>query len=246
MSEGKEDSSDSGALVQLSVETGQFLQKLTGSTFNELDGLIGDWLRYHRMRLIIERLEGVKKMCRGAGIDEPEQVSLDTLAPWIEGASVEEEPNLQKMWDALLANAADSRNEGRGTHRSFVRILKQIEITERKVLEALYRIDGGESEEKDRGLAILGPYPDNEKIIQGIREIGLQEPPENRLELAKINLVRLGLCIRGRNFATLTGVEGNPPQPQEAPHTVHISDFGRAFYEACQPPESISESDTKD
>ena len=232
MSEDAEDSDgSSGALIQLSMDAGQFLEKLAGNSLEELDGLFGDWLRYQRLKLATGRLEGAREMCRKADIDNPGEVSLSTLAPWLEGASIEDNSSLHEMWESLLANAADPRDGRRETHRSFARILKQIEPPEQRVLKALYHIDS-ESGDKERGLTILGTYPDDGTIID---KIGVLAPSHDRLQLAKINLVRLGLCVRGRNSAVVPEDE-NPPQPQEAPHAVHISDFGRAFYEACQPP----------
>jgi hypothetical protein len=232
MPDDSEGSANSGgAIMNVSVNAGQFLQKLTGGAVEEAGGLISDWLRYQRLKLTAGRLEGARKMCREAGINNPEEVSVSTLAPWLEGASIEDNSSLHEMWESLLANAADPRDDRIETHRSFVRILKQIEPPEQRVLKALYHIDS-ESGEKERGLTLLDSYPDDGKIIN---EIGVLAPSHDRLQLAKTNLIRLGLCVRGRNSAVVPEDE-NPPQPQEAPYAVHISDFGRAFYEACQPP----------
>jgi len=150
--------------MKVSVDAGQFLQNLTGGAVEGAGGLISDWLCYQRLKLTAGRLEGAREMCREAGIKNPEEVSVSTLAPWLEGASIEDNSSLHEMRESLLANAADPRDNQRETHRSFVLILRQIESPEQRVLKALYHIDG-ESGDKERGLTLLGSYPDDGKII---------------------------------------------------------------------------------
>lgn len=239
MSRGTEPTDNpEGALVQINANVDQVVEKLTGGLLEEVFGMGKDWLRAQRLRLLTDRLEGAAEMCQEAGIDNPEQVALSTLAPWIEGASVEDDPTLHEMWESLLANAGDPQ-EGRSySHRSFVRILKHIEAPERKVLEVLYRMNESDEERV--------PYPDAEKIQTEIAESELGVVPSvSRLNLAKINLVRLGLCSRGGRLGIggggFGGGGGTREEPQEGPERVHISDFGRAFYKACQPPESKSD-----
>ena len=242
MSSGTEDSDNSeGVLVQINANVDQVVEKLTGGLLEEAFGMGKDWLRAQRLRLMTNRLEGAAEMCRDAAIDDPEQVALSTLAPWIEGASIEDDPTLHEMWEALLASAGDPRDGQKQAHRSFVRILKQIETPDQKVLEALYQID---AETPDREKPTISfAYPGNEKIRENIRDRGPEgSMTERRLNLAKINLTRLGLCSRGQTqiHGGGTGLLGGgtkPPEPQEGPQSVHISDFGRFFYKACQPPE---------
>ncbi len=236
-----------GTLIHIDANVGQVVEKLTDGLLEEAFGMVGeafgmgkDWLREQRLRFLTDRLEGAAEMCREAGIENPEKVALSTLAPWIEGASIEEDPALHEMWESLLANAGDPREEGNDSHRSFARLLKDIEAPERKVLEALYQIDS-ETEETRGVVEVVGVYPGDEQIHDAITRMGFAPPSDDRLQLAKINLTRLGLCSRGGNMIMGgTGAFGggsNPPEPQEGPSTIHISKFGRAFYEACQPPE---------
>lgn len=182
-----ESSGSDDALMQLSVDAGQFLQKLTGGTLEEAGGLAGDWLRYQRLKLMASRLEGAKEMCREAGIKNPGEVALNTLAPWIEGASIEDDPALHKMWEALLANAGDPRNSKKNVHRGFVRLLKELEPLELKVLEALYQID--DPEKRPSTSPPFSNYPDNEEITESMEEIGHDvSVSESQLNIAKINL----------------------------------------------------------
>lgn len=219
---------------------GNFLSSVAGGAIGELNAMWADRVRQKRFERALDRLEGVAKRCEEAGIESPREVALTVLVPWLENASLEEDPDLHEMWESLLANAADPREERKQTHRSFVRILKQIEAVERIVLEALYQIND-ELGNREGPTFVIDPYPDNDRIKKEIEKIGFRVPSHDELQFAKINITRLGLCSRGGN-ATLGGAGplsqgSNPPEPQEGPHSVHISDFGRVFYEACQPPE---------
>jgi hypothetical protein len=241
MSESSESDNSGSTFVQLSVDAGQFLEKLTGGAFEELGGLAADWLRYQRLKFTADRLEGARGMLREVSVESPKEVALSTLAPWLEGASVEEDPSLHEMWESLLANAGDPRDGSKKTHRSFVRILKQIEVPEQKVLEALYHIDEEAGEDESPF-----PYPVNSRIMGKMGELDQDyQPTERQIDLAKVNLVRLGLCSRSANIkAAPSGLGGGgpAPEPKEAPRGIHISKFGSTFYRACQPPESENES----
>lgn len=269
-SEGGEGSLIQGPIVQINTD-GKLIQKLTGGLPEEIFGMASDWLRRRRLEQVAERLEGTAEKLREAGIEDPRRVTLDTISPWLEGASVEEDPALHEMWESLLANAGDPRDKSTPMHRSFVRILKQIEAPEQKVLQALHWIR--EQRDTDIGRLLRNRasrsgvrYPDNEQIREAISEVGYDSSiAPNQLNLAKVNLSRLGLCSSQQATRILSTDEGEDSpgplrrfdrvsvhhgwgssnkevpmsaEPPEGPPRVHISDFGKAFYEACQPPEA--------
>lgn len=91
------------------------------------------------------------------------------------------------MWEALLANAGDPRNSKKNVHRGFVRLLKELEPLELKVLEALYQID--DPEKRPSTSPPFSNYPDNEEITESMEEIGHDvSVSESQLNIAKINL----------------------------------------------------------
>jgi hypothetical protein len=226
----------------------QFLQRLTGGALEQLGGVAADWFRKKRFELAVSRIEGTVEKCRKAGFENPKEVSLSVLIPWLESASIEENSNLHEMWESLLANSGDPRDNRKATHRSFIRILRQIEGPERKVLEGLHDLSAPATTAGDnsshRGIP---EYPKNEDIRRAIEESGFEDSlSEARLNLAKMNLVRLGLCNKQDERSVLmvptVKDEGDhspglvQPTPFEGPPRIHINGFGRVFYEACQPP----------
>jgi hypothetical protein len=221
-------------------------RKILPQSLREIGGMMADKLHAVRARWALDRVEGVAQKCSEVGIGNPKEVGLSMAVPWLENASIEEDPDLQEMWESLLANAADPRNGRRETHRSFIHILKEIEAPERKVLEGLHKLSIPEEEVEKAGEEIdVLEYPDNDTIREAVRDAGYKDTlGKARLNLAKMNLVRLGLCSRQdeRDSLIVPEVEGGSalvhPEPIEGPPRIHINGFGRSFYEACQPPES--------
>jgi hypothetical protein len=67
---------------------------------------------------------------------EPSEVPLNILQPILEGASLQDDPNLQSAWANLLANAADGRQKNR-VEPSFVAMLRNLSSREVRFLESL-------------------------------------------------------------------------------------------------------------
>src|SRR5437764_1273630 len=67
----------------------------------------------------------------------PKEVPLNIIQPMIEGASLQEDPELQKTWANLMANAADPR-ELKLVSVGFHSALKELTGREVKFLDTLY------------------------------------------------------------------------------------------------------------
>ena len=68
--------------------------------------------------------------------EKPCEIPLNILQPVLEGASLQEDPDLQNTWANLLANAADPRQLN-PVLPSFANMLKELTTREVKFLEAL-------------------------------------------------------------------------------------------------------------
>jgi hypothetical protein len=96
------------------------------------------------------------EMLGQAGI-EPRRVPLKLLGPIRDCGSLEEDDTLQYKWAALVANAAEERQDG--VHPAFVEVLKQISALEAQFLDVLFSLRDHDS---SRGKGKIG---DNEIII---------------------------------------------------------------------------------
>ncbi len=81
-------------------------------------------------------LQKAKRILDDAGI-KPKPVPPKVLFPLLEYASLEDEDNLQSMWAALLASAADPSSSVTVVP-SLVEVLKQLSPGEARLLSALY------------------------------------------------------------------------------------------------------------
>ena len=113
-----------------------FLNRLLGPTVDETGQLLADKVRYRRFRNQVRIVEGARKLVMEVGLT-PKPVSLQTLVPLVEKASLEEDPSVQQMWSTLLAKAAtaDSRD---GLHRLCVEVLSSISPKEALILRHIH------------------------------------------------------------------------------------------------------------
>ena len=119
-----------------------FLNRLLGPTIDETGQLLADKIRYRRLKNQIKIAEDASKLVAESGLT-PKTVSLQTLQPLVEKASLEEDSTMQKMWSTLLANAATAKSRD-GLHRLCVEVLAGITPKEAVILNHIY----GEYERK--------------------------------------------------------------------------------------------------
>lgn len=122
--------------------SGEGSQRLTASfvdalsPFTEILGALGDEvrrLRIHREMTAMETLKKAKQIRDERGIDSG-PVSPKLLAPWLEGASLEDdgEQNISELWAALLAESPKSFSS---EYAIFIEILRKIGRKEAQALE---------------------------------------------------------------------------------------------------------------
>jgi hypothetical protein len=102
------------------------LRKLAEPGVQELGLTIQDSVRVFRMKRQVRLLERVREMLNDVDA-EPNRVPLKMLTPVIEGASLEEDNELQDRWAALLANVAIS-GDSRVAYAEALRQLSRPEV----------------------------------------------------------------------------------------------------------------------
>lgn len=113
-----------------------FLNRLLGPAIDETGQLLADKVRYRRLKNQVKIVEDARKLVEEAGLT-PKSVSLQTLVPLVEKASLEEDPTVQKMWSTLLANAASATTRD-GLHRLCVEVLANISPIEALILRHVF------------------------------------------------------------------------------------------------------------
>src|SRR4051812_60632 len=77
----------------------ELVKRLFRPAFDEVGGGLGDVLRQVRMGVLVKFLPRTQQLLRAAGI-EPSQVRLKVLVPILDGATLEEDEQLQPRWPA--------------------------------------------------------------------------------------------------------------------------------------------------
>jgi hypothetical protein len=210
----------------------EFLQKLIGPGLEEAGLLIRENVAMWRFNNQVNILQKANEICERKGIT-PSPISLKLLCPLMETASLEDAPELQAKWAALLSNMVDS--EKNIQNHVFPYILGQLSLSEFALLDASVR------EKRDRVNRLgeeLTSYKESfqrteSKITQRIAEIdGLilneKELPRNFTTMKKLSQLNaekreanselFALKIRGRQL------EYKIAEPQAIPDGV-LRDF---------------------
>jgi|ERR1035441_3310510 hypothetical protein len=119
----------------LKKESDGFLKAVYGEPAKAFGGLIADKLNRRRHANLIKITVEAKRKLAEAGVS-PKEVPLKIIHPALEAASLEEDPDLQVIWSALLANAADPR-QARKVTAPFIPMLKEMTPATVKFLDAL-------------------------------------------------------------------------------------------------------------
>ena len=113
-----------------------FLQKLIGPSLEEAGLLLKESVALWRFKNQVSILEKANEICKRKGIT-PRPISLKLLCPLMDAASLEDEPDMQSKWAALLSNMVDS--EKNIQNHVFPYILGQLSLPEFALLDACVR-----------------------------------------------------------------------------------------------------------
>lgn len=100
----------------------------------------GEWIKLWQMTNAVSVGQKAVKILNKRGITSKEQLRDITTKfgiLYVEGASVEDEPELQELWAKLLANALDPHFEG-DIRVSFMSIIKDLTPLDIKILDAMH------------------------------------------------------------------------------------------------------------
>jgi hypothetical protein len=204
---------------------GAFLSRICLPAAEEYGLMLRDKVAARRARLAADRVAEAAQMIAAAGA-EPREVPMRTLAPLLEGASIEDDPELTRLWSALLANAAFPASPI--VPPIFPATLRQLSPLDARILAGV----------RDRLTRELEPDPEpNAPPRWGIkrREITSDLPSvdESDVEVSLTTLISLGLLAN----EPVLRADGQSIFYTDA-EEFRLSPLGRKFLEACDPPRS--------
>ncbi|TKR53663.1 DUF4393 domain-containing protein [Allopusillimonas ginsengisoli] len=208
-----------GKAIDAARETGGFIAKFVSGPLEQGMGIFEDRLRYMRWERQIRLMQRAQDLLQLVGLSTPTRpVPLKLAIPIMQGASLEENDDLQDRWAALLVNAANA-NFHSEVRRSYVAILEQLEPLDASILDALYSLPFEQSQHDG---IVTQKLPESAYIAEE-KEQNFPLPSAD-IVISLSNLARLG-CLR----PGMTWGGG------ESFGRVNPTVAGKAFVEACHP-----------
>ena len=206
-------------IVGASEKFGSFIAKHINSSLESAMGIFEDKLKYMRwerqQRLISRATEFLAK----ENLNGPTKaLPLKLAVPLLEGASLEEDDELQDIWAKVLINAT-TEDSGISITRNFIDVLERFTPTSARLFFNIYstQITDSEFEEID--------YPDKGSVLPEERSEAICMSPIEEVQLGYAELDRLGCLNIKREMRN-----GKLVCKVRATH------FGKAIYEACTLP----------
>ena len=132
---------ESAKLGQKGLETaekaGSFFARAFKEPADEISGMITDKLRFIRWKRMVNMIDEVDKILEDKNVVDIRVVPPKIALPIIEEASLEDNPELQHLWNHLLANAMNPNFNGEIRY-GFIEMIKGITGIEAKLLNVFY------------------------------------------------------------------------------------------------------------
>src|ERR1035437_6562922 len=125
--------------LEIADKAGSFFAKILKEPAEEISGMINDKLRFIRWKRLVQIADEVNKILEGKNITDTRSVPPKIALPILEEATLEEDPNLQNLWNHLLANAMDPKFNDEIRY-GFIEMIKGITGLEAKLLYEFYQI----------------------------------------------------------------------------------------------------------
>lgn len=221
--------------AELVKESSGFAYKLICTFFPKFPG----WVAGRRAQQYINECIAVNEKLNRAGIP-PEQrryCSLKLGIPWVENASLEDDPILQEMWANLMANALNPNFEEKALRTAFVSIIKELSVTDVKVIRYFMKHGRARWSFEQIGKGEPSPIKISAQIAAVIDET------TNDVEVSLCNLKRLELMDNKHQMTFhvseyrrgSTGVNQIIASPRHAvaESYYYFTELGLAFLDAC-------------
>lgn len=210
--------------LETSEKIGNFLARVLKDPIDEISGMITDKLRFVRWQRLVKMSDDVNMILEERSVTDTRAVSPKLALPIFEGASLEDDENLQHLWNHLLANAMnpDFNDELR---YGFTDIIKNITAVEVVILNSFYEVLRKEKKLSD--ISKITNYSlKKEEIMKTakIDEATYQISIHNLMRVQCISpaVMKGGIRTGNEYYSIYKGTEA-----------VTLTPFGIKFVEAC-------------
>ncbi len=184
-----------GKTADLLRAAGRFLDDVLGKTLREFGGVLSDWAAHFRWRNALAIAEKAQRLLDARGV-KGELLSIEPrfALPLLDAASLETEDEIQQLWAALFANAADP-HRGLRLRKVFLEVLRGLEPLDARIMLFL-----ADPTLDDRYTILTGATVNAEVISTGI-EADLREVKISLQTLARYQ------CVIDSWESTLQGLD---------------------------------------
>jgi len=210
--------------LDIADKAGSFFAKVFRDPIDEVSGMITDKLRFVRWKRMIQMSEEVNKLLEEKKITDTRAVPPKIALPIFEEASLEDDPNLQYLWNHLLANAMDPNFNGEVRY-GFIEMIKEITGVEAMFLNHFYEILNREG--KLRPLSkVFDCHLTKEQVIHLLR-VSADDYAVAANNLMRMQLISPAILTGGISFGS------EPATIYKGIHAVTLTPLGVKFVEAC-------------
>ncbi|MCR4320648.1 MAG: DUF4393 domain-containing protein [Candidatus Brocadiaceae bacterium] len=210
--------------LETSEKLGGFFARVFNEPIAEVSGMITDKLRFVRWQRLVQMSDDVNKILKERGVKETQAVPPKLALPIFEEGSLENDENIQQMWNHLLANAMDPQFNGELRY-GFIDIIKNITGIEAVILNNFYEILKRDGYIRD--LANITNYSLKKEQIMKMVSID-----ENTYQVSIFNLMRMQ-CIGPAILKGGISMGNEPITIYKGTDAVVLTPLGVKFIEAC-------------
>lgn len=210
--------------LETANKAGSFFVKIFEEPTEEIVGMVTDKLRFIRWKRLVQIDEEVKQILLNKKITNTRTILPKIALPILERATLEEDPDLQYLWNHLLANAMNPEFNDEIRY-GFIEMINGITGVEVKLLNEFYEILKKENK--------LFPIEDVFKhTLSKEQLIQILQIPMSNYALSVNNLMRLQLI----SPAILKGGVSMGSEPltiYKGIDAITLTPLGIKFVEAC-------------
>jgi len=213
--------------LDLAGKVGGFFTRVFKEPINELSGMLMDKLKFVRWKRLVNMSDEIKEIHTSRGIDVNNTLPVPPkfALPLLEYASLEEDPDLQQLWNHLLANAMDPSFLG-NMHSCFIEIIKGISASDARFLKTFYNAIKNDGK--------INPLEKvNQFFLTKAQLLRLMGMSDVDYQLSAYNLMRVQCVAPAVLKSEGLKVGTEPPTIFKGIDAIILTPLGVRFVEAC-------------
>lgn len=226
IAEAVQKASDLGVrALETSEKVGGFFAQIFKEPITEVAGMLTDRLKFARWARLVDMQSQVNEILTKRNISDTRTVPPKLALPLLEEASLEDDTNLQQLWNHLLANAMDPSFSGE-LRNGFVEMIKGLTALDAQLLAFFYQVLKRESHLTPLE-GVIQHSLKKEQIMQALNI------SESDYQISAFNLMRIQ-CIAPAVLKTSGISFGDEPTTiYKGIDAVTLTPLGVKFVQAC-------------